>query len=46
MKEERYFYVPNASDKTELPEEEAKHALKVLRLNVGDNIVLIDGKGS
>jgi 16S rRNA (uracil1498-N3)-methyltransferase len=46
MKEERYFYVPNASDKTELPEEEAKHALKVLRLNVGDKIVLIDGKGS
>ena len=46
MKEERYFYVPNASDKSELPEEEAKHALKVLRLNVGDKIVLIDGNGS
>lgn len=46
MKEERYFYVPNASDKSELPEEEAKHALKVLRLNVGDKIVLINGRGN
>lgn len=46
MKEERYFYVPDASNQSELPEEEAKHALKVLRLNVGDKIILINGCGS
>lgn len=45
MKEARYFYVPDADVANELPEDEAQHALKVLRLAVGDEIFLIDGKG-
>ncbi len=45
MKEERYFYVPNAHEQQELPEEEAQHALRVLRLNTGDSMVLMDGRG-
>ena len=32
MKEVRYFYVPDALHSTELPPEEARHALRVLRL--------------
>ncbi len=43
--EERYFVVPDALTRRELPEEEAQHAYKVLRLREGDEIVLIDGKG-
>jgi len=46
MKEERYFYVPDALSSSELPEEETGHALKVLRLQAGDSIMLIDGKGN
>ena len=46
MKEERYFYVPNAATNNQLPEEEAGHALRVLRLQSGDNMVLMDGKGT
>lgn len=46
MKEVRYFYVPDAANRTELPEEEAQHALRVLRLQAGDSIMLIDGQGS
>ncbi len=46
MKEERYFYVPQANQKNELPAEEAQHAVKVLRLAAGDEIFLIDGSGS
>ncbi len=45
MKETRYFFVPQANENTELPDEEAQHALKVLRLTAGDDIVLIDGCG-
>lgn len=45
MKEIRYFYVPNAATVGELPEEEAKHAVKVLRLQSGDRMVLVDGEG-
>lgn len=45
MKEERYFFCPDATAKDELPEEEARHASKALRLGRGDEIVLIDGKG-
>ncbi len=29
----------------ELPEEESKHMIRVLRMNVGDTCVLLDGKG-
>lgn len=46
MKEARYFYVPNAAQATELPLEEARHAVSVLRLKAGDEIFLMDGKGS
>ncbi len=45
MKEERYFYVPDAATSTELPDEEAVHAVRVLRLQGGDDIFLIDGTG-
>lgn len=46
MKEERYFYVPDAMVQGELPDEEAAHALRVLRLKEGDAMVLIDGQGT
>lgn len=46
MKEARYFYVPNASQVQELPQEEATHALRVLRLKEGDELFLMDGQGS
>ena len=45
MKEARYFYVPNAVTETELPADEATHALRVLRLKEGDELFLIDGEG-
>ena len=44
MKEERFFYDPLMSG--ELPREEAHHAVKVLRLGVGDEMWLMDGKGT
>lgn len=44
MKEERFFYDPQVSG--ELPSEEAHHAVRVLRLQVGDEIRLMDGKGT
>ena len=46
MKEARYFYVPNATEDNELPTDEAIHAIRVLRLKIGDDIFLIDGKGN
>ena len=46
MKEMRFFYVPNVQDSGELPEEEAMHALRVLRLKSGDEIMLTDGIGN
>jgi len=46
MKEARYFYAPDVAVKGELSEDEAKHATRVLRLREGDEIFLIDGKGT
>lgn len=46
MKESRYFYVPDATSQTELPIEEAMHALRVLRLKAGDEMFLMDGQGT
>ena len=46
MKEVRFFYVPDAPGVQELPDEEAQHAIRVLRLGVGDEVMLMDGKGS
>ena len=40
------FYTPGIDGSTyTLPEEESKHAVRVLRLGIGDRISLIDGKG-
>ncbi|MCR5313325.1 MAG: 16S rRNA (uracil(1498)-N(3))-methyltransferase [Bacteroidaceae bacterium] len=46
MKEVRYFYVPNAATEHELPEEEAQHAVRVLRMETGDEMMLMDGCGT
>ena len=46
MKETRYFFVPEVSTCHELPDDEAVHAVRVLRLAAGDEIMLMDGKGS
>ena len=43
MKETHYFYVPEADVQTELPQEEATHAIRVLRLKPGEELFLIDG---
>lgn len=43
-KEIRYFYDPQMTG--ELPQEEAQHAVRVLRLGVGDELNLMDGKGT
>ena len=45
MKEERYFYVPDAPLRQALPDDEAVHAVRVLRLKPGDDMMLMDGKG-
>lgn len=40
------FYTPDILRNPELPEEEAQHCTRVLRLGVGDNITLTDGRGN
>lgn len=40
------FYVPDIAERWELSEEEAAHALRVLRLSVGDRLEITDGKGN
>lgn len=40
------FYTPDIQTRAELPEEEAAHAVRVLRLQAGDEVVLTDGKGN
>ena len=39
------FYAPDISTRPELPEEEARHATRVLRLSEGDEITVTNGKG-
>lgn len=46
MKEVRYFYVPDASTQQELPQDEAQHAARVLRMQAGDEVFLMDGEGT
>lgn len=46
MKEVRFFFVPDAANQTELPADEAMHALRVLRLQSGDEMMLMDGQGN
>lgn len=40
------FYTPDIQKSLELPEEEAQHCVRVLRLNAGDEITLTDGNGN
>lgn len=40
------FYAPDIAANPELPEEEAGHCLRVLRLGVGDEVEVTDGKGN
>lgn len=40
------FYTPDIQTHPELPEEEAQHCIRVLRLNAGDEITLTDGRGN
>ena len=40
------FYVPDIAERWELSEEEAAHALRVLRLSIGDELDITDGKGN
>ncbi len=44
MKEVRFFYDPVVGG--ELPKDEAQHAVRVLRLSEGDEIQLMDGRGT
>ena len=46
MKETRFFFVPNAANETEMPMDEAMHALRVPRLKSGDEMFLMDGDGT
>ena len=39
------FYTPDIETSFELPDEEAAHCLRVLRLGLGDEVSLTDGKG-
>ena len=46
MKETRIFYVPELTNgSTEMPTEEAAHAVRVLRMKEGDSLTLTDGIG-
>ena len=40
------FYTPDIQTSHELPEEEAAHAIRVLRLQAGDEVTLTDGIGN
>ena len=40
------FYTPDINDEMELPQEEAGHCIRVLRMKEGDRIRLTDGKGA
>ena len=40
------FYAPDMADRPQLPEAEAQHCLKVLRMQAGDIVHVTDGKGN
>ncbi len=40
------FYAPNILTDNTLPEEESHHAVKVLRLQAGDSVIVMDGQGT
>ena len=45
MKETHLFYAPEVRKLLQLPEEEAAHAVRVLRLQTGDGLWVTDGHG-
>ncbi|MDA3853186.1 MAG: 16S rRNA (uracil(1498)-N(3))-methyltransferase [Bacteroidales bacterium] len=48
IKPDKIFYTPDLKDNVStyvLPEDQSKHAIKVLRMQAGDHIHLINGKG-
>ena len=48
MNTETYFFAPPdaiSGDRIVLPPEEARHAVRVLRMKAGDEIVVVDGEG-
>lgn len=45
MKELHLFYAPDAQTSNRLPDDEAAHAVRVLRMQAGDSLYLTDGKG-
>lgn len=46
MKELHLFYAPDLEGRNALPEEEAAHAVRVLRMKEGDTLWATDGKGT
>lgn len=54
MKEERFFYTPDIksdnpsrlNEIVQLPDDEAQHAIRVLRLKEGDEVWCMDGQGT
>lgn len=46
MKEIHLFYAPDASTTGALPPDEAAHAVRVLRMQEGDPLLLTDGRGT
>jgi RsmE family RNA methyltransferase len=40
------FYAPDIEQNPILPEEDSQHAIKVLRMDEGDQLEVIDGKGN
>lgn len=40
------FYAPDIEHCAELPEEEARHCVKVLRLSAGSEVEVVDGRGT
>lgn len=45
MKEIHLFYAPGLPENTELPADEAVHAVRVLRMTEGDTVLATDGRG-
>ncbi|MFV0468113.1 MAG: 16S rRNA (uracil(1498)-N(3))-methyltransferase [Dysgonomonas sp.] len=44
--EKTIFFAPDILTNHELPEDEAKHCVRVLRKSIGDEILIADGKGT
>lgn len=46
MKDLPLFYAPDLKAELELPESEAQHAIRVLRVKEGDELLVTDGRGT